>query len=213
MDAGRSKMDHDELAAAVSPQWKVSKERATINGRFGTANGVTAEDAASDTRQPHKDEARWAPRRTRVLIGSAAGLGATLIMSIVMWGFRRLGLMQHRAPPVEIVNRARRLTGDIGARRHFDATTAVAHLAFGAGAGALYGGVAPRRARLASGMVWGLAVWAMSYLQVLPALRLMPTPGRDESGRQVGIAVSHVAYGASLGVLSAALQRHREVQR
>jgi hypothetical protein len=157
------------------------------------------------------DGARSGSRRTRAATGSVAGLSATLVMSTVMWGFRRVGLMQHRAPPVEIVNRARGLTGDHGGRRHFDATTAGAHFAFGAGAGALYGALTPGRARLASGIAWGLAVWAMSYLRVLPALRLMPKPGRDESGRQVGIAVSHVVYGASLGVLTGVLQRHREV--
>ena len=172
---------------------------------------MTTVRAACDTEQPHKDGARWASRSTRAVIGSVAGLGATVVMSTAMWGFRLIGLMQHRAPPVEIVNRARRLTGDRGARRT-STRRQQPHISRSVQEQALSTAHShPGGPRLASGIAWGLAVWATSYLHVLPALRLMPKPGRDESGRQVGIAVSHVVYGASLGVLAGVLQRHRDV--
>ena len=47
----------------------------------------------------------------------------------------------------------------------------VAHFAFGVGAGALYGLLAPRRFREGTGIAYAGLIWATSYLGWLPALR------------------------------------------
>jgi uncharacterized membrane protein YagU involved in acid resistance len=90
------------------------------------------------------------------------------------------------------------------------AATAVNHLAFGAGAGALYGVV--RRVVPAavpaslSGTVYGLAVWAASYAGWIPALRILPPPTEDRPDRAVGMHLHHWVYGASLGLLEQRLR-------
>ena len=83
----------------------------------------------------------------------------------------------------------------------------LAHYAFGAAAGAAYAVVAPRRARPAGGVVYSVMLWLVGYVGVLPWLRLMPPPGRDDVGRQVVLAVDHVVYGLVLDGTLAALER------
>ena len=74
----------------------------------------------------------------------------------------------------------------------------VAHFAFGAGAGALYGLLAPRRFREGTGIAYAGLIWVTSYLGWLPALRLHPPVARDDRVRQIGNAAGHVVYGISL---------------
>jgi hypothetical protein len=140
-----------------------------------------------------------------MVVGSAAGALATLPMSGLIWGARRVGIF-HRTPAPEAV--ATRLVQRVTGRHattppQRQLLTALAHLGFGSGAGAVYGTTAwLRPPTVWSGMLFGLAVWIISYQGWIPALRLLPAPADDEHGRAATMAGAHLVYGGTLGVVS-----------
>lgn len=141
------------------------------------------------------------------LAGAAAGGLATLGMSAFMFAGRRAGLLG-RMPPEKITARALDALGVHRSRRGQDVAASVMHLAFGAGAGAVFE-PARRALRLPvpaalQGAVFGTAVWAVSYMGWVPALGIMPPPERDRPGRPAIMLAAHWVYGAGLGFLLAA---------
>jgi hypothetical protein len=139
--------------------------------------------------------------------GTAAGLVATLPMTAVMEGVRQL-LPRHQRdpiPPRQITERAAAAAGvaDDMTEGEKDAATAASHLAFGAGAGAAYGLVAPHLplGPIAGGIGYGLAVWACSYLGWLPATGLYKHPRHEPAVRHADLILSHVVWGLTLGLL------------
>ena len=54
---------------------------------------------------------------------------------------------------------------------------------------------------LLQGIVFGSAVWFVSYMGWVPALGLMPPPHRDRPGRQLVMVLAHWIYGATLGAV------------
>ena len=149
------------------------------------------------------------PACDRMMQGAAAGLAATVPMTIVMEGLRAaMPAEQHRPmPPREIVDRtiekAEQTSGERADldRRDRTAVTAIAHLAFGAAAGALYG-AASRRPSMLTGIAYGLGVWAVAYGVGLPSLGLHPAAQRDTKDRNEVLVASHVVWGAALGMMS-----------
>ena len=146
-----------------------------------------------------------------VLRGTAAGLAATIPMTIVMEALRAaLPAERHRRmPPREIVDRTiektRETTGKASELDRGDrvALTTIAHLAFGAAAGAVYGAtVGSRRSSVLTGMAYGLGVWAAAYGVGLPSLGLHPAATDDTKDRNEVLVASHVVWGAVLGLLS-----------
>lgn len=137
--------------------------------------------------------------------GAAAGVVATVPMSGLMLAAQKAGLVG-KQPPKRITEAALDAAGVQGrTEREEDALSALAHLAFGAGAGALFGVGAralPARApRVPAGVAFGLLVWLASYAGWVPALGVLPPPGRDRPGRPVTMVLAHVVYGAVLGAL------------
>lgn len=144
-----------------------------------------------------------APIARRFARGAVAGLIATATMSAVMALARRAGLVG-KHPPEEITERTLDAAGARPEEPTKDALATAAHLAFGMGAGGLYGLLpVPRRRSggILVGTGYGLAVWAVSYAGWLPAFGLMPSPARDRSDRQATMVASHLVYGATLGGL------------
>jgi uncharacterized membrane protein YagU involved in acid resistance len=134
----------------------------------------------------------------RALAGAVAGTVATLTMSGTMAGAHRAHLLGE-PPPRKITRAALRKVAPRAARDPVtvDAATIVTHLGFGASMGAVYALLA-RRPSLASGVLFGTAVWAVSYAGWAPALHVMPWPDRDRAGRPSSMLVSHWVYGATL---------------
>ena len=130
-----------------------------------------------------------------------AGVVATAVMTGFRVGAKKAGLMDRRPPHSEVVGRLRAITGHAPWGRRAERTATIAHYAFGGIAGAVYGVVAPRRARPAGGVAFAGALWAISYVGVFPRVGLMPSPTRDDTGRQVVTAVDHVVYGLTLDAL------------
>lgn len=146
-----------------------------------------------------------------VLRGAAAGFAATVPMTVAMEALRTaLPAEQHRRmPPREIVDRTIEKAADAtGEDANLDrgdriALTTIAHFAFGAAAGAVYGAaVGSRRTSALTGIAYGLAVWALAYGVGLPSLGLHPAATDDTKDRNEVLIASHVVWGATLGILS-----------
>jgi uncharacterized membrane protein YagU involved in acid resistance len=129
-------------------------------------------------------------------------------MTAAMLGMQQLlpKREQYPLPPRRIVDR---LAGRFGARRALDrgqlnALTAVAHFAYGTGAGAIYGpiGLALPLPRVVSGIAYGLVVWTASYLGLLPALGILRPATQHPAGRNALMIAAHVVWGATLGLVT-----------
>jgi uncharacterized membrane protein YagU involved in acid resistance len=142
-----------------------------------------------------------------LLAGAAAGTIATAPMTAAMEGIRRMlpRSEQDPLPPRQITERAAIAAGiaDDMNEGEKEAATAVSHFAFGAGAGALYGLLAPHLpgGPVAAGVGYGLVVWAGSYLGWLPATGLYKQPENEPAGRHAKMILAHVVWGATLGML------------
>lgn len=140
-----------------------------------------------------------------VLEGALAGAVATIPMSAVMYAAKQVGLMGEY-PPEIIAEKSLDAAGIRSDEDVNDAAATVAHLGFGASAGALFG-LLLRRTELpvspvVQGVGYGLLVYAVSYNGWIPALHVMPEPEHDRPGRQPSMVAAHVVYGAVLGALA-----------
>lgn len=146
--------------------------------------------------------------RDRVTSDVGRGACAGLIATVPMTGFM---LTAHRAlpeheryalPPEQIttvlLNRSGIEAPPVGKPAHMLAT-GVAHLAYGAVAGGLYGGALGRKAGPASGVLYGLSVWAGSYLALLPSQNILRPATEHPWRRNVLMIVAHVVWGGTLG--------------
>ena len=147
---------------------------------------------------------------TNMLIGAAAGAAATLPMTVVMETLheRLPGEPAQPLPPREItegVAAKAGVQGELGEREKQELTLA-GHFGYGAVCGALFGMVAPRDsgAAVAAGVVFGLTVWAVSYLGWLPAAGVRHDARHDPPARTGLMIAAHVVYGAATGAFVAA---------
>ena len=74
----------------------------------------------------------------------------------------------------------------------------IVHYAFGAGVGALYGGVADvaPRVTVALGLPFGVSVWLGAHVIMVPALGLAAPPTRQSASKEALEFVLHLVYGA-----------------
>lgn len=149
----------------------------------------------------------------RAAAGTLDGVGATIAMSGVMYVARRAGALG-RPPPAVVTERALHAMGAHGTAARSTAPLAwMAHLAFGAAAGALH--AMPRRAprpmarAAAEGAAFGAVVWLVSYAGWIPALSILPPPQKDRRGRPTSMIVAHLVFGAVAGVLAERRRRGR----
>jgi hypothetical protein len=145
--------------------------------------------------------------------GVIAGSIGTATMSAAMLAARKSGRMGH-LPPKRITHKT--LFGSW--LRHptspqKDVTATLLHFGFGGDSGALFT-VLHRRLRppispLPQGIIFGGAVWFVSYMGWAPALGLMQPPHRDRPDRQLVIVLAHWIYGATLGAVVQVFGRRR----
>lgn len=152
---------------------------------------------------------------TNVLTGAAAGLLATVPMTIVMEALheRLPGEPPRPLPPREITEAVavkagvnRELT-----ERDVEWLTLGSHFGYGALCGAVFGLIVPRHpaAAVSSGMLFGFGVWAGSYIGWLPATGLRHPPQYDPIPRSGLMIAAHVVWGATAGLLLARRSRGR----
>lgn len=139
-----------------------------------------------------------------------AGLEATVPMTVLMEVGRKLlpHSEQYPLPPWEIVDEASRKVGvtPLIDNEEEAAIVGIAHFAYGATMGAAFETLIrpqiSRRSSMAAGAGWGLAVWAGSYLGLLPALRIL-TPATEHPARRNALMIAaHLVWGISLGFCS-----------
>ena len=149
------------------------------------------------------------------LQGGIAGFIATGPMSVFMLATQRfLPKRQQYALPPEII------TEELAHRMHIrwhmnkkqvEGATLVSHFGYGAAMGTLYGLLA-MKIPLPSpikGVLFGLVVWAGSYLELLP-LSGMSESGQRESGRRnLMMIAAHVVWGSTMGVVAEVLAEKR----
>jgi hypothetical protein len=150
-----------------------------------------------------------------LLAGAAAGAVATVAMSGLMLAAKRIGITG-TLPPELIARRAvEAVEGDPPDDGQEDAIAAIAHIGFGALAGAIFE-LLMMRARAArgsaaigasAGALYATGIWLVSYQGWVPALGIMPAASRDRRGRVATMLAAHWVYGASLGVLATVLRR------
>lgn len=141
----------------------------------------------------------------RLIAGAAAGSVATGPMTLLMTGLHKELPRQEQYPlPPRQITMAAAEAVDLEnqlSEPEKQALTLAAHFGYGAGAGALYGAVAPHIpfSPVANGIVYGLAVWTGSYLGWLPAAGILP-PATEEPARRNALMIgAHVLWGAVLG--------------
>jgi hypothetical protein len=153
--------------------------------------------------------ARAISRPSLMLRGAAAGVVATVPMTLVMEAGHRLlpPAERYPLPPYEVTDAVLRQSGlpRQSGTRNWTPLTLCAHLAYGGAAGALYASRPAawlpdtRLAACSQGTAFGLGVWLTSYLGLLPALGLLAPATEHPRRRSALMIVAHLVWGASLG--------------
>ena len=146
-------------------------------------------------------------RPNDVFIAAAAGVIATVPMTIVMEELHRILPGEHDGPlpPREVTEGLYENftdTEDVS-EEQLEQATLLLHYSFGGVAGALFPFIAPRRlsAAIGAGMLYGLAVWTGSYLGWLPAMGVRHHARHDPRGRTTMMIAAHLVWGATLGLV------------
>lgn len=143
----------------------------------------------------------------RLLLGFICGVVATGPMSVVMvlWHRRLPARERYPLPPREIATKAiEQVPGgnDIDPATR-SALTWLAHFGYGGAAGAIY---AEAERRLPGGAVvrgplFGLLIWAVSYLGLLPGLQILTPATEHPFRRNALMIVAHLVWGWFLAMV------------
>ncbi len=154
------------------------------------------------------------------ITSAVAGLVATGPMTLFMRAAERYlpPTQRYPLPPQQITAKAARrigLSANTPMTPAWEFKTYLAHFAYGALAGSAFQQIASRRdgtsAALAKGSAFGLAVWTLSYLGYLPALRILPPATRHPPKRNALMIVAHLIWGSVLALLVSRSARRRAV--
>lgn len=152
----------------------------------------------------------------QVLLGAFSGLVATVPMTVAMNAMHRW-LPEEERYPLPPRQTTMVIAEKTGMSEHLDerqrtGVTFAAHFGYGALAGAIYGLLAKDilGSKALSGASFGLAVWAGSYLGLLPALRLLPSGTEHPPRRNALMIAAHLVWGATLSAFFHAAAKHGE---
>jgi putative membrane protein len=143
----------------------------------------------------------------RSLIGGIAGVVATGPMTVAMILLHRLlpGHERYPLPPRQIAMKAARELGVLEAMPPASryAATLITHFGYGAGVGALYGALEENLPvpPAAKGILYGLLVWAGSYLGILPVAGALTSAASHPIRRTALMIAVHAIWGLALGLL------------
>jgi uncharacterized membrane protein YagU involved in acid resistance len=199
--------------------WRYSTEKARTDSDDRHSICVVA---TSDAYQRRKPMAKYRAKRSLVedaLAGAVAGLIATVPMTVTMLLIQRMLPRRQRSTlePKRISDDMLRKTGveDEISESAKEKFSMAAHFGYGATTGMLYAiierllaGRPPLR-----GPLYGLAVWAASYVGWLPAARTLPPPHRRPAGRNLLLIVAHLVWGIVLQFTDSTLFMRRTKYR
>lgn len=146
----------------------------------------------------------------RVVNGGLAGLIATAPMTWTMRAANRLlpWFASRRLPPRQITAAVLDAASDgppneTANPELLDALAALSHYAYGATCGAALGALVARSplSKSATGVAFGAAVWAASYLGWLPVAGIRKNATRDHKERSVQMIAAHLVWGATAATL------------
>lgn len=137
----------------------------------------------------------------QVVRGALAGVVGTVLMTVVIATGRGARALW-TPPPAEItanVHRKSRLAPRLP-EPLFKLLWLTSHVVYGAACGVVYTLVRPLLPGRPSvaGLLYGGAVWGASYLGILPALGLYPTPGEDSPSRVAVMVAAHAVFGTTV---------------
>jgi hypothetical protein len=140
--------------------------------------------------------------------GGLAGLAATVPMTAVI-ALGRVSGWLYTPPPAQITANVAKQAGE-DPNEHsvpFQASWLAAHFAYGAACGAVYARFRPLLpcSDMTAGLLFGGAVWGVSYLGLMPALRLFPPAESDSRRRQAVMIAAHAVFGSSLAQFARSL--------
>jgi hypothetical protein len=137
--------------------------------------------------------------------GAFGGAVATAAMTLPMLWLRRIDRVDAIAPE-HITAAGFDVAGVRPSVAGHVAATTTSHLAYGTVAGAVYAvALGRRQARTRSGIAYGLALAVGAYQGWVPALGILPSLARQDTGRRSEVIVSHAVYGATLAAVVRAL--------
>jgi len=139
-----------------------------------------------------------------LLSGAIAGFVATAPMSLTMKAIQ-LVLPSHESyalPPAIITFNASNKAGHLPSNKEeHTVLTLLAHFGAGAGFGLFYGmgAAASKKPRngLIRGSIFGLLVWSVNYLGIMPALNLHNSAEKEPVRRNALMIIAHLVYGIS----------------
>ena len=146
----------------------------------------------------------------RVMVGAVAGTLATIPMTVFLEAMHRQlsGEPPRPLPPREVAEGFAVKAGARGdmSERDLQDLTLMLHFGYGTATGAVFGLLAPKHAvaGAAAGMLFGLGVWAGSYLGWLPAFGVRQPIEYDPPARTQLMVASHLVWGGATGLLAAA---------
>jgi hypothetical protein len=148
-----------------------------------------------------------------IIYGAIAGVNGAACMSVLRLAARQAGLIDKMPPQVVQEWLARRAGVEPpGGKVGHHVADHVVHLAISGTAGALYGALASRtgRASYASGVLYGIAVWAVGFAGLIPLLGIARSAAAAETRENVLNISAHAVYGAVLALMTQEMQRqHR----
>jgi uncharacterized membrane protein YagU involved in acid resistance len=151
----------------------------------------------------------------KTFIGFISGIVATGPMTAMMViGHKHLPRSeQYSLPPGEIVKELGEKAGvaAVGQKSQRGATLG-SHFAYGAMTGAIYAVTEEKLPAkpVLKGMAFGLLVWTVSYLGVMPALNVLKPATQHPSRRNALMIGAHLLWGATLGGFVDLLKRESE---
>lgn len=178
-----------------------------LSRRWARGTSLATPEAVNHANSPHN--------RSKYIRGAIAGLVATAPMTLAMEGlYRRLPPVEKNPlPPRELTMKVTEAVGvkDQLPQEDRFSLTLISHFAYGAASGLAYaaimdqfklGTLKGRSTSTAKGALFGLAVWAGSYLGWIPAIRLM-SPAHRHPGRRTALMILvHLIWGGTTGLLS-----------
>jgi putative membrane protein len=144
-----------------------------------------------------------------ILGGAMAGVAATVPMTLVIGLGRAAGFLW-TPPPAQITETVAERVGiePEPESPQFQAGWLTAHFAYGAACGGIFAAVRPLlpRSNVAAGLLLGAAVWAVSYVGIMPALELFPPAKDDSPRRQQVMLAAHAIYGVATATIERELR-------
>jgi uncharacterized membrane protein YagU involved in acid resistance len=144
----------------------------------------------------------------QLAIGAVSGAAATVPMSWAMELMHQV-LPEHERQPLPPRQITEKVAERLGVNDQLSEEqrlwlSLAAHFGYGAAVGSIYAAAAPKMPGppLVKGSVYGVAVWAGSYLGLLPGLGILKPATRHPARRAGLMILAHLVWGTGVAIFS-----------